>query len=605
MRIAYISNSSPEDINNWSGTPYHILSALRKNHEVIWVGGGVLNGALWHHRFLNEKKKFNLLDYIEEICNVVSNLIKEGNYDIAISSTYSMCSHLKIDIPLIAFSDLTYNLCTTYLKKTASHALKERAMQMEYDFLQLADAIIYPSSFAKNAALADYQIKENKIHILDFGANIPRPDKVQNYEFNSNVCKLLFVGKNWINKGGNKALETYSLLKSQGFSCKLTIIGCEPLYKIEDTDVKVIPWLDKSNANDLLRYDRIMRESHFMILPTEFDAYGIVFCEASAYGIPSLAPNVGGVSQPIRDGLNGFIFSPYATAQEYADKIRTVFQNKELYKILRQTSRREYETRLNWDIWAQSMTKIMRKAIHNKQTLSTNNDNVTTEKTEYESTISTNQFFIPVYTFNLKSRTDRLEHLQQQFKNKPEFKVTFVDAVKHDIGAVGLWKSICKAVRIAQERNEDIIILCEDDHEFTHYYNPDYLFSNIIEAYAQGAELLNGGIGGFGTAVPIATNRSCVDWFWCTQFIIIFAPLFPKILNYNFKTGDTADGVLSLITNSPQVMFPPISTQKDFGYSDIIQRRPMFQNKIFKSCNERLTNIHGVYQKYLNRKNTK
>ncbi len=51
MRIAYISNDNPEDINNWSGTPYHIISALRKFHEVDWVGRGTLYGALWHHRF--------------------------------------------------------------------------------------------------------------------------------------------------------------------------------------------------------------------------------------------------------------------------------------------------------------------------------------------------------------------------------------------------------------------------------------------------------------------------------------------------------------------------------------------------------------------------
>lgn len=67
------------------------------------------------------------MDYDEEICNVVSNLLKDGKYDIVISSTYSMCSQLNIDIPLIAFSDLTYNLCTKYLKKTAPKELKERA----------------------------------------------------------------------------------------------------------------------------------------------------------------------------------------------------------------------------------------------------------------------------------------------------------------------------------------------------------------------------------------------------------------------------------------------------------------------------------------------
>lgn len=599
MRIAYISNSDPHDINNWSGTPYHIISALSKYHEVVWVGGGTLNGALWHHRFLNKRKPFNLLDYSEDICRVVSNFIKEGKYDIAISSTYSMCSRLDIDIPLIAFSDLTYNLCTTYLKH-APIELREQSMQIEQDFLQLADAIIYPSSFAKDAALADYCLRETKIHILDFGANIPTPMNVNVDDFDSDICKLVFVGRNWIKKGGDKALATYSILKSQGFPCELTIIGCEPLYKIEDTDVKVIPWLDKSKAEDMLCYDKIMRESHFLILPTEFDAYGIVLCEASAYGVPSLASNVGGVCQPVRDGINGFLFSPHANAWDYAEKIKTIFQDKKRYISLRKTTLTEFGIRLNWDVWANSVIAIMNRVIRDKQVKSIKENDSVKEKVENESAVSIDNFYIPVYAINLKSRPDRLAHVQQEFKNKNEFRVKYIEAVKHNVGAVGLWKSICKVVRIAQKQNEDIIILCEDDHEFTSYYDSNYFLSNIAEAYAQGAELLNGGIGGFGNAVPVAPNRSCVDWFWCTQFVVIFAPLFSKILNYDFKVGDTADGVLSQIANNPQVMFPPVSTQKDFGYSDITKRQPMFQSRIFHSCNLRLANIHRVYQKYLN-----
>lgn len=305
------------------------------------------------------------------------------------------------------------------------------------------------------------------------------------------------------------------------------------------------------------------------------------------------------MSQPIREGANGYLLSPHATALDYAEKIKVIFQDKEKYRTLRQTSRNEYETRLNWDIWAKSMNIIMDNAVQNKQIGRVENDYSIIGKVESERAAEADSFYIPVYAFNLKSRPDRLIHLQHQFEDKPEFKVTYITAIRHNVGAIGLWKSICKAVAMAQKQNEDIIILCEDDHEFTQYYAIDYLLSNIAEAYAQGAELLNGGIGGFGNAVPVAPNRSCVDWFWCTQFVVLFAPIFSKILNYDFKEGDTADGVLSHIADSPQVMFPPISTQKDFGYSDIIQRQPMFQNKIFYSCNKRLASIHSVYQKYL------
>ena len=592
MRIVYVSNNNPFNINNWSGTPHHLISALRKHHEIVWIGGGVINGASWHHRFLHNHKRFNVLDYIPDICRMVSDDINCNNFDAVISATYSMCSELDIDIPLIAFCDLTYSLCTKYLKRSVPQ-MKDRCMREEEKFLRSAGAVIYSSDFARKSAISDYNIPSDKISVIDFGANIPEPVDVEVSSFSRDICKLTFVGRNWEKKGGPKVLEAFRLLKRQGFPCELTIIGCKPPIEINDEGLEVIPWLDKSNIADLVRYDIILRNSHFMVLPTVFDAYGIVFCEASAYGVPSIAANVGGVSQPICDGKNGYLLSPDATPQDYADKIRDTFMDEKKYCQLRQSSRLEYETRLNWDRWADKVTGIIEGLVEKKvQRTTCHIEHFEDKKIQKIG----NEFYIPVYAFNLKSRPDRLKNLQRQFSGKEEFRVTYMEAVQHEIGAVGLWLSICEAVKLARYRGEDLIVLCEDDHVFTEAYNPDYLLSNIAAAHVQGAELLNGGIGGFGTAVPVAQNRCCVDWFWCTQFVIIYSSLFQKILDYNFKTGDTADGVLSALAKNPQVMFPSISTQYDFGYSDIKPRPKDFQDRIFSTSNRRLAEIQKIYQ---------
>lgn len=100
-----------------------------------------------------------------------------------------------------------------------------------------------------------------------------------------------------------------------------------------------------------------------MVLPTEFDAFGIVFCEASAYGVPSIAANVGGVSRPIRGGKNGFLLSPNATPEDYAEKIKSVFRDKESYIELRKSSRKEYETRLNWNVWREKVNEILEETV--------------------------------------------------------------------------------------------------------------------------------------------------------------------------------------------------------------------------------------------------
>lgn len=219
-----------------------------------------------------------------------------------------------------------------------------------------------------------------------------------------------------------------------------------------------------------------------------------------------------------------------------------------------------------------------------------------------------NDFFLPVYVINLKDRVERRKHIEEQFREKPEFELNWIEAVKHRIGAVGLWQSMVKAVQVAIERDDDIIIICEDDHTFTPNYNKEYLLINIIVANEQGSDLLSGGIGGFGVAVPVSTNLYWVDWFWSTQFIVIFKPLFQKILDYDFKDNDTADGVLSVIANDRMVLFPFISIQKDFGYSDVTRSNNDITglvDNLFLQSDYRLRTIHHVACKFRKETNSK
>ena len=209
------------------------------------------------------------------------------------------------------------------------------------------------------------------------------------------------------------------------------------------------------------------------------------------------------------------------------------------------------------------------------------------------------RYYIPVYAINLPQRTERKEHLVRQFADRDEFSVTYVEAVMHNTGAIGLWESIKKSVRLAQSRNEDIIVLCEDDHIFTYEYNRNYLFDNLIDAFTSGADLLSGGIGGFGNATQIAPHRFQVDWFYSTQFVVISSKLYKDILQYEFKQNDTADGVLSLLAGNKQVIFPFISVQKDFGYSDVTQsntRHKGIIDRLFNHTSSRLLAIYDANQ---------
>lgn len=181
-----------------------------------------------------------------------------------------------------------------------------------------------------------------------------------------------------------------------------------------------------------------------------------------------------------------------------------------------------------------------------------------------------NEISIPTYIINMPKRTDRLAHIQSQFRDKKEFDIQIITASEHPIGAVGLWASICRIIKIAMERDDDVIILCEDDHEFTAHYDAEKFISAIYEAHRLGASLLLGGIsGGLTNVLPLPSGLFWLDTFWGTQFVIVYSNFYKMILEEPFSEKDVADAKFSEMTSNKFVMHPMISVQKNFGYSDI------------------------------------
>lgn len=210
-------------------------------------------------------------------------------------------------------------------------------------------------------------------------------------------------------------------------------------------------------------------------------------------------------------------------------------------------------------------------------------------------------FSIPTYIVNLKSRKDRLKHIKQQFNNKPEFDFHIIKVCQHEKGNIGLWQSFQKVIKIAEENDDDVIIFVEDDHIFTEHYQWNFLFSNIIEGNRQGLDILLGGItGGFKNVVPITKNRLWIDHFWGTQFTIIYKRFYNKILEANFEEKDTLDDFLSNLTSNKMVLYPFISIQKEFGYSDVTKSNNIEGNitAYFEKSSKILDIYASKFEKY-------
>ena len=360
MNIVLLTRYNPSDISVWSGILYHVFENLKKNHNVEVVGIEIIQQLnIFSKDSFSRDISFPVGRYFDKLNKLFSERINMLKCDLVFFGDLYFIP-LDINIPLVVLSDMTYEQKKKYY--TVPDEGHEECLGYEKILLDSTYKIIFSSEWIKQKAIDHYHIDAQKIEIVELGANIPTPSNYS-IKMNMDICQLVFIGVDWERKGGAKLLETYEILKNAGFPCTLTIIGSNPVDINDIKDLTVYPSLDKSNPSELEKLCKILSESHFLVLPTNFDAFGIVFCEASAYALPSITADVGGVSQAVKEGKNGYLLPADATAKAYAEKIQSVFNDREGYLKLRQSSRNEFEERLNWDVWGEKVNKILENAV--------------------------------------------------------------------------------------------------------------------------------------------------------------------------------------------------------------------------------------------------
>ncbi|MFC7525729.1 hypothetical protein ACFQRK_17325 [Parapedobacter sp. GCM10030251] len=214
-----------------------------------------------------------------------------------------------------------------------------------------------------------------------------------------------------------------------------------------------------------------------------------------------------------------------------------------------------------------------------------------------------NRTAIQLYVINLEKRVDRLGHISRELVKKREFKFKVVKAVEYPIGAIGLWKTINQIINSACNSEKDLVIICEDDHTFTSDYSEALLLNVIENAKEIDADILLGGVSWFTNCVPITEHLYWVEKFSGLQFAVIFRKFYDTILNTTFYAGDAADYRISALSDKIYFIFPFISIQKEFGYSDVTTKNNETNRveTLFKDSAERVKAVDQVIQSYKER----
>jgi glycosyltransferase involved in cell wall biosynthesis len=373
-RIAFATIGDASEMRFWSGTPFHMSKSLaNEGHEVVNIGplsAPILPLYKTYSRFCRMLHRqclspFHAGPVVAQYAADAARKIRAASPDIVFAPAGSTFAWGVPDgIPLVYASDATFRLVDNYHPnyRNLSPAARGIAERLERNTIARADLVLYPSEWAAESAIRDYGADPARVHVIPWGANLQEaPDRASVLGFRRpGPCRLLFIGANWKEKGADLAIGTLAELRGRGVDAELVICGCTPPKPVTQDGLTIIPYLDKGDREQRNRLDQLYRDADFFLLPTQADCYGIVFCEAAAHGVPSIAPATGGVPCAVRDGETGILLPPNATKADYAKVILQAFANPDRLARLKQSSRDAFEARLNWQAWGRRVSDLMR-----------------------------------------------------------------------------------------------------------------------------------------------------------------------------------------------------------------------------------------------------
>ena len=376
LKIAYVGTHNLDDPNSWSGSINAIRKALERAQIEIFPIGDLKESPLTRirtslvsliYKKVLRRNYFRNRDsgYLNDIAIAATKKLGSTHFDAILSAGSVEISKLKTNIPIIFWTDATFDGMVDFYPEftnLAAVSRKEGHIQ-EQEALSSCRYALYTSEWARRTALQHYKVNEDKVKLVRYGANLPETPSIDEVKASiacrsNKKLKFLFVGMDWNRKGGQKAVEVVQLLRERGHDAELNILGA----RIPDSLPKWViahGRVNKFTADGWTKYKTLMETATFNILPSLSECCAVVFSEAAAFGVPSLASDVGGNTTSVMNGITGYVFPATATAQQYAETIEDCIHSAEDYQALCIRTVNTYHKTLNWDVSAKQIVSLI------------------------------------------------------------------------------------------------------------------------------------------------------------------------------------------------------------------------------------------------------
>lgn len=220
--------------------------------------------------------------------------------------------------------------------------------------ISLSDKVISVSNYTKKKAQSIlYAYKEIDVipNFVNIDSFFPLQDKNLRKYFNLKRSDIVILSLSRLTKrkGHFISIDAIKHLSKKFSNIKYLIAGTgDPSY-----EKKLKKYVKKHNLNSCIDFLGYVSENNknniynicdlYIMTSLPLDAngssegFGITFLEANACGKPVIGTDVGGISDAIKNGFNGFLIKPNSSL-ELEKTITNIIDNKKLYKFLSENS---------------------------------------------------------------------------------------------------------------------------------------------------------------------------------------------------------------------------------------------------------------------------
>lgn len=222
---------------------------------------------------------------------------------------------------------------------------------LEKQMLCNNDLVVANSQYTKSQLLA-MGLSEKTIKVVYPGFNLPVQAGLKEKREEDKV-KLLFVANCIPRKGLNYLIEALYILKKANLF--LDIVGDESIapFYIKKLKKKIKKYKLENQVTfwGKVPWDSIFNfyiNAHIFIVPSLYEAYGIVFAEAASFGLPIIATKTGGIPEIVKDKKMGVLVPP-GNVSALVAAIRKLSESQELRESYGKQSYQKATSLPSWE----------------------------------------------------------------------------------------------------------------------------------------------------------------------------------------------------------------------------------------------------------------